>query len=172
MQPLYEPKPLVKQQPIPTKRKRIRPAPIIDIIVLFHCKAFILSFDHKIDDRSILYFGSHNLSKAAWGKMEKSGMVRDNNVCSKRFHQMSIANYELGVLFNAGDGTKKMKKEILNTVQFEFPPQKYYDNDKPWYYTNYCYNFQNMANEAATVPKPHLLEKSQFYIFKNVPNNQ
>lgn len=43
--------------------------------------------ESKITDDTILYFGSHNFSAAAWGNLEKNET------------QIAIANWEIGVLF-------------------------------------------------------------------------
>jgi len=57
---------------------------------LYHAKYLVASRKedgHVIDDDTLLYFGSHNFSAAAWGNMEKKNT------------QISIANWELGVVF-------------------------------------------------------------------------
>lgn len=46
--------------------------------------------------------GSHNLSLAAWGRLEKNGT------------QLFIANTELGVLYPPGKGTAEIKKQIVS----------------------------------------------------------
>ena len=52
-----------------------------------HIKVFIITEeDNSINDDTIIYFGSHNFSPAAWGKYEKD------------YSQISISNVELGVL--------------------------------------------------------------------------
>lgn len=52
-----------------------------------HLKVFVVTDDDdEINDDTIIYFGSHNFSPAAWGKYEKD------------FTQISIMNSELGVL--------------------------------------------------------------------------
>ena len=52
-----------------------------------HSKMIIVTKDDKgiIDDDTMLYFGSHNFSSAAWGREEKHGFC--------------IQNWELGVVF-------------------------------------------------------------------------
>ena len=42
---------------------------------LFHAKIMIVNDkeDDKINDNSLLYFGSHNFSPSAWGNIEKGG---------------------------------------------------------------------------------------------------
>ena len=59
-----------------------------------HIKVFIVTEENNsINDDTIIYFGSHNFSAAAWGKYEKD--------CS----QISISNVELGVLMPPMKGT-------------------------------------------------------------------
>ena len=57
--------------------------------------------EDEISDNTVLYFGSHNLSTAAWGNQEK-----DNTF-------ISIASWELGVLFPPQLGSADLKKKIL-----------------------------------------------------------
>lgn len=45
----------------------------------------IVTCDDKIDDDTLIYFGSHNFSANAWGRHEKNGNA--------------ISNWELGVTF-------------------------------------------------------------------------
>ena len=67
----------------------------------------------KIDDDTLLYFGSHNFSTNAWGKQEKQGT------------QFTIANWELGVAFLPEEGSKEKKMEIMESLNVRFPPEKY-----------------------------------------------
>ena len=60
------------------------------------------SEDNCISDNSLLYFGSHNFSPSAWGNMEKNQT------------QISINNWELGVVFPPGEGTAELKKNIID----------------------------------------------------------
>lgn len=52
-----------------------------------HVKFFVSMIDKKITDDSVVYLGSHNFTKAAWGKYF-------NN-----FKHYQVNNYELGVYF-------------------------------------------------------------------------
>ena len=55
--------------------------------IIPHLKVFIITNDDTtINDDTIIYFGSHNFSPAAWGKYERD------------FTQIAINNSELGVL--------------------------------------------------------------------------
>ena len=92
---------------------------------LFHAKVGILAVDHKIDDNSVIYIGSHNISSSAWGKMEKKKT------------QLCISNYELGVIFKPQKNSKKMKEEIIESLMFKYPPSKYEKSDHPWIYEEY-----------------------------------
>lgn len=65
---------------------------------------------HLIDDETLLYFGSHNFSAAAWGNIEKKGT------------QISIANCEIGVVFPPADGSKEMKIKILESLPLKVLP--------------------------------------------------
>ncbi|PAA61315.1 hypothetical protein BOX15_Mlig021690g1 [Macrostomum lignano] len=69
---------------------------------------------------------SANLSKAAWGSLEKKGT------------QLAIRSYELGVLFVARQfGLPNFSLEAANAaacipVPFDLPPCRYKATDKPW----------------------------------------
>lgn len=77
--------------------------------------------DMVIDDSSIIYFGSHNFSYSAWGRVEKNAT------------QLSIGNTELGILLPPELGSKKDKEDIvLNKLPFKFPPNKYNEGELPW----------------------------------------
>ncbi len=75
----------------------------------------------KIDDDTLMYFGSHNFSTNAWGKLEKQGT------------QFTIANWELGVAFLPGDGSKDNKLKIVENLNVKFPPEKYQFGDIPFF---------------------------------------
>jgi tyrosyl-DNA phosphodiesterase-1 len=63
-----------------------------------------------IEDDSMLYFGSHNFSAAAWGNLEKKGT------------QISIANWELGVVFPPAPGSAQLKKRIIESLPLKVLP--------------------------------------------------
>jgi tyrosyl-DNA phosphodiesterase-1 len=58
----------------------------------------------------MLYFGSHNFSAAAWGNLEKKGT------------QISIANWELGVVFPPAPGSAQLKKRIVESLPLKVLP--------------------------------------------------
>lgn len=88
---------------------------------LSHSKVLIAHDNYEINDDTVLYIGSHNLSSAAWGRFEKTNT------------QIFIKNYELGVVFVASQGSKEHKQEIVDRLPFRFPPPKYTEDDKPWF---------------------------------------
>jgi tyrosyl-DNA phosphodiesterase-1 len=80
-----------------------------------HLKLMIIESGKMDTNKGILYMGSHNMTKAAWGKMEKKGT------------QVYIANSELGVIFFNVD-LKKMRM----WCPFKYPPEVYGENDVPF----------------------------------------
>jgi tyrosyl-DNA phosphodiesterase-1 len=94
------------------------------IKTVWHSKLFIACDEGDLDvntisDHSIMYFGSHNLSPSAWGNFEK------NNT------QVSMANYELGVLFNPIKLRYEEKQEIISSLLMNLN-SCYYDGEKAW----------------------------------------
>ena len=73
-----------------------------------------------IDDDSLIYLGSHNLSSSAWGRFEKAGS------------QLFMANYELGVVFLPAPHSAAMKQAIISRLPFQYPPAPYGREDEPW----------------------------------------
>ena len=74
--------------------------------------------DNQISDNSMLYFGSHNFSPSAWGNIEKKDT------------QISIANWELGIVFPPSPDSAKLKKEIMSQMTINMTnPQKYEKGD-------------------------------------------
>ena len=70
---------------------------------LYHAK-WILSTTGLVNDDTVLYLGSHNLSQAAWGIEEKNGS------------QLTIFNTELGVVFPAAEGSSKLKETLVGLL--------------------------------------------------------
>lgn len=98
---------------------------------VFHSKCFITcnnksshdktqKEEEKITDDSIIYFGSHNFSVAAWGTFEKGDS------------QISIANYELGIVFNPIKTTYEEKVKIYNSLILNMNSRYYNENDYPF----------------------------------------
>ena len=89
--------------------------------ILPHLKVGIVTKkDMKIDDDTIIYYGSHNFTSSAWGKYEKNRS------------QLSVSNTELGVLIPGKVGSKHLKEEIIKGLSFKFPAKAYEKEDFPW----------------------------------------
>lgn len=101
--------------------------------VLPHLKVGIVTkSDMKIDDDTIIYFGSHNFTASAWGKYEKNRS------------QLLISNTELGVLLVGKEGSKSKKEEIIKGLTFKFPAKIYEKDDSPWIASSY-YNKKKLG---------------------------
>ena len=92
---------------------------------VFHSKIFITGKRNKsgnfiLNNDSIIYIGSHNFSTSAWGNYEKNGT------------QMSVANYELGVIFDLNLLSFQEKLDIYNNLLFNFDAPKYTEDDIPF----------------------------------------
>ncbi|GAA6030559.1 hypothetical protein JCM8097_006206 [Rhodosporidiobolus ruineniae] len=82
----------------------------------------------------LLYLGSHNLSRAAWGHIEpdnrKSGVVAPHGA-----KLTGLNNYELGVVVR-GEDVMGMLEEGSESweeiVTYERPAKKYEEGDTPW----------------------------------------
>jgi hypothetical protein len=96
-----------------------------NIKTVFHSKFIIACNEEELDDNKlisdniIMYFGSHNLSASAWGNLEK------NNT------QVSMANYELGVIFNPIKLRFEEKQRILDHMIVDLNT-KYYGIERAW----------------------------------------
>lgn len=77
---------------------------------------------NEINDNSLLYFGSHNLSPSAWGRLQNKGT------------KLQVNNWELGVVFPPGPDTKQIKEQIINCMTLNLTTPKSYDltKDKPF----------------------------------------
>jgi tyrosyl-DNA phosphodiesterase-1 len=93
---------------------------------IFHSKFFITGTKDKngnfnINKNSLLYFGSHNFSAAAWGNYEK----KDD--------QISMSNYELGILFDLNKLNLYEKQNIFNSIILNVNSNYYEENqDEPF----------------------------------------
>lgn len=89
--------------------------------VIPHLKIMIVTDDdYEIDDNTVIYFGSHNCTRSAWGKLEKGNT------------QISQSNTELGVLYPPMLGSASTKKSIVRSLPFKFPPEKLSGDEKPF----------------------------------------
>ena len=90
---------------------------------LSHAKlAVITTNNNLLDDNSVVYLGSHNLSEAAWGLLTPDGM------------HLNIANYEVGVIFPPENNSTEMKNSIVGSL-INFPPHTYTATDEPFMFT-------------------------------------
>ena len=92
---------------------------------VFHSKIFITGNKNKngkfiLNDNSIIYIGSHNLSVSAWGNYEKNDT------------QVSCANYELGIIFDSNLLKFDEKLDIYNNFLFNFDAPKYSTDEEPF----------------------------------------
>ena len=92
---------------------------------VFHSKIFITGKRNKegkfiLNNDSMIYIGSHNLSASAWGNYEKNGT------------QISVANYELGIIFDVNLLSFQEKLDIYNNLLFNFDAPKYTEEDAPF----------------------------------------
>jgi tyrosyl-DNA phosphodiesterase-1 len=76
--------------------------------------------ESEIDDDTTLYFGSHNFSAGAWGNIEKDGT------------QISMSNWEIGVVFPPMKGSQEMKLKMVNNMVLKFPAKRYCLGDIPF----------------------------------------
>merc|ERR1712196_592211 len=92
-----------------------------DNVVIPHLKVMIITDDdYEIDDNTIIYFGSHNCTRAAWGKIDKKG------------NKIALSNTELGVLYPPLEGSADTKKSIVRSFTFKFPPEKLSKDETPY----------------------------------------
>ncbi len=98
-----------------------------------HIKSFLR---YDASDRTLAWalLGSHNLSQAAWGKLEKAGS------------QLYVKSYELGVLLTATTSAPLIAPSqvdaaatsglppgrVLVPLPYSLPPVRYTSNDVPW----------------------------------------
>ena len=97
----------------------------IDRDTVFHSKIFITGKKNSkgkfiLNNDSFIYIGSHNFSASAWGNFEKNDS------------QISIANYELGVIFDCNVLSFEEKLDIYNNLLFNFDIPKYSNEDVPF----------------------------------------
>lgn len=86
-----------------------------------HSKVFVVTHNSNIDDDTVIYIGSHNFTKAAWGKFSKG--------------EYKVVNYEMGVLFPPGKDSRVEKERIIEKLSFRIPTEKYDDYDTPFFST-------------------------------------
>jgi len=86
-----------------------------------HMKVSIITnSDEEVNDDTIIYFGSHNFTVAAWGQLELDGT------------QVSIQNYELGVMFPPCPQSRDAKKQLINLIGITANPASF-SSDTPFF---------------------------------------
>lgn len=84
-----------------------------------HSKIFIVMRSGIVDDDTVIYIGSHNFTKSAWGKISRQ--------------RYEISNHELGVLYPPETNSAELKRELINKFSFKVPAPKYDDEDIPFF---------------------------------------
>lgn len=87
--------------------------------IVSHSKIFVVVRDSKIDDDTVIYIGSHNFTKAAWGKISRQ--------------KYEISNYELGVMYPPQHNSAELKRSIISRLSFKVPAWNYDDDDIPFF---------------------------------------
>lgn len=94
---------------------------------LSHSKV-VIAYSNAINDDTVIYLGSHNLSKAAWGSFNKTG------------NSISINNYEMGVMFLPGTDSAQVKQGIIDKLPFNYISSPYAASEEPWYIDKHLSN--------------------------------
>lgn len=86
-----------------------------------HLKAAIVSNDRgKVNDDTIIYVGSHNMTKAAWGRFTALG------------ERVFVSNYELGVILPPAPGSASKKSDLMRKLGLVYPAQRFGKNEAPF----------------------------------------
>lgn len=89
--------------------------------VIPHLKVCIVSnANGRINDDTILYVGSHNMTKAAWGRYNRLGTT------------CYVSNYEMGLIVPPRPGSANKKKEMVRRLGFVYPPVKLAPRERPF----------------------------------------
>jgi len=89
---------------------------------LSHAKLAVVSTNNVLDDDSVVYVGSHNLSEAAWGLVTPDEK------------HLNVANYEVGVIFPPSNNSTGIKNNIVYSL-VNFPPRAYVGTDEPFMFS-------------------------------------
>ena len=79
--------------------------------------------NETIDDNTVIYLGSHNLSWAAWGRELKNKTQR-------------ITNSEIGLIFLPKKGSQKQKSKLISQLSFKLSSEPFKSN-KPFLINNF-----------------------------------
>lgn len=89
--------------------------------VIPHLKIAIISNDNgNINDDTIIYLGSHNMTKAAWGRFSGLG------------NQLFLSNYEMGVIVPPREGSAYKKADLIQKLGFKYPADRFEKNEYPF----------------------------------------
>ena len=89
-----------------------------------HNKVIIVANqDYSVDDDSLIYIGSHNLSSAAWGYEGTEGDYAGRH---------AGMNTEMGIIYPSKKGSGPMKRKILESLSFSMEPKDFKINLNPY----------------------------------------
>jgi hypothetical protein len=86
-----------------------------------HLKVAVISNDSgNINDDTIIYMGSHNMTKAAWGRFNATG------------DQLFVSNYEMGVVLPPRVGSAAKKQALVRKLGFKYPAERFEKMERPF----------------------------------------
>ena len=89
--------------------------------VVPHLKALIAIRNNHIDDDTIIYTGSHNFTKAAWGSFCKKNQTYEG------------FNYEVGIVMPPRKGTRLAKIDLISKLGVNLEASHYDGKDTPFF---------------------------------------
>ena len=89
-------------------------------VITPHIKVILIINNDEINDQTVIYIGSHNFTKAAWGGYDFKG---SNN---------QGFNYEMGIIIPPQKGSKKSKLNFLDRFGLSVNNKPYRSSDKPF----------------------------------------
>lgn len=81
----------------------------------------VVNNDYSVDDDTLIYIGSHNISTSAWGRLVMGG---------SQYHGV---NTEMGVVFPPGNNTRLKKLKILESLSFSMDKGDFRVNVDPFF---------------------------------------
>jgi tyrosyl-DNA phosphodiesterase-1 len=89
--------------------------------VIPHLKVAIISNENgDITDDTIIYLGSHNMTKAAWGRFSNLG------------ERVFVSNYEMGVILPPRPKSAYKKMNIVKKLGFVYPAKRFEPKERPF----------------------------------------
>ena len=89
--------------------------------VIPHLKVAIISNENGIiNDDTIIYLGSHNMTKAAWGRFSRLG------------DKLYVSNYEMGVVLPPRYASALKKKNLIRNLGFVYPARRFQNKERPF----------------------------------------